>query len=556
MRRRSIVLALVATAVVAALMVAWPGADGPRFDAASVLAVGEQCTPARPHASGTTVENVSTSGGSRPFRLHVPPSYTGADPVPVVISMHGAGSNAFEQEIYSNFSVKSDAEGFIVAYPEGTVTGITFTHFNAWQFPTPPEPDDVAYVGAILDYVGAQLCVDRSRVYSTGMSNGAMMSVRLACSLSNRIAAIGPVAGSYYPPMSATTVNPGETCPHTAPRPVIAFHGTADTSVPFNGGAGTNGVDFRLPIDDNTPAEDVIADWAAHNGCAGARQETQIDTEVRLIEYGACADGAIVQLYAVDGGGHTWPGSFDVPSLGYTTQQIDATDLIWAFFTQYTLPDADADLVPDDADNCLAEPNFPQTNSDPNFMDNSPPYGAAADDKTWPMSDTLGDACDDDDDNDGLTDAEELSGSACGTVPTDPLVRDSDGDRYLDRAECVLGTDPLSAAAAPATVDCGPAGDADGDKISDRLEFCFYGTDAGNVDTDGDRTLDGGTDGCEVASINADRIVSSGDQGMLAAGISLSVAYHANIDLNKDGVLSSGDQGLMASFVTPASQCP
>ena len=147
--------------------------------------------------------------------------------------------------------------------------------------------------------------------------------------LSSRIAAIAPVTGSYFPPM-ALNLNPSEVCGDTTAVPFIGFHGTADATVPFNGGFGgvTGTTNFRLPIDNSTPAEDVIADWSTHNGCAGARQESQVSAEVRLVQYGACNLGAIVQLYAVDGGGHTWPGAVDVPGLGYTTHQISATDLI------------------------------------------------------------------------------------------------------------------------------------------------------------------------------------------------------------------------------------
>lgn len=295
--------------------------------------------PARPHASGTSVETIATADGTRTYRLHVPPSYSGASAVPLVVNMHGATSNATTQELYSGFSAKADAEGFIVVYPQGlTTSGIPYTHFNAWMLASPPEPNDLGFVTAMLDALDAQLCIDPDRVFSTGMSNGGMMSVRLACSLSSRIAAIAPVTGSYYPPM-ASNVNPGEVCSGTTPVPFIGFHGTADSVVPFNGGLGgvSGTTNFRLPIDNNTPAEDVIADWSAHNGCTGGRQESQVSAEVRLVEYGACGLGAIVQLYAVDGGGHTWPGAVDVPSLGYTTHQISATDLIWAFFAAHPL---------------------------------------------------------------------------------------------------------------------------------------------------------------------------------------------------------------------------
>jgi hypothetical protein len=233
-------------------------------------------------------------------------------------------------------------------------------------------------------------------------------------------------------------------------------------------------------------------------------------------------------------------------------------------------PDADGDCFPnpqqtrhvgptnDDGafDNCPITANPTQQNSDGNYVDNSPPYSPAIDDRTWPMSDALGDACDLDADNDGIPDADELSGASCGSIITDPLLRDSDGDDVLDGAECTLGFDPTSNASEPTLAQCGTPGDADGDKIQDRLELCYYNTSNASTDTDSDRTTDGAKDGCEVASLNGDRVVSSGDQGMLASGITGAFLYHANVDINKDGLLNSGDQGLMASFISPPGQCP
>jgi hypothetical protein len=207
-------------------------------------------------------------------------------------------------------------------------------------------------------------------------------------------------------------------------------------------------------------------------------------------------------------------------------------------------------------DNCPPVTNGGQTNGDGNFVDNSPPYAAAVDDKTLANSDAAGDACDDDDDNDGRPDFDETTGAGCGSAFTNPLLRDTDGDRFLDGAECLLASNPASSASTPALAICGAAGDADGDKIATRIEVCFYNSDPNVVDTDGDAGLDGAKDGCEVASLNGDRVVSSIDQGMLASGIIGSVAYHANVDINKDGVLSSIDQGIMASFIVPAGQCP
>jgi hypothetical protein len=281
---------------------------------------------------------------------------------------------------------------------------------------------------------------------------------------------------------------------------------------------------------------------------------------VRLIEYSSCADGTLVQLYAIDGGGHTWPGSFDVPGLGYTTQQIDATDLIWDFFSAYTLPDADVDLIPDAADNCPADANFPQTNSDLNLIDMAP---LVFDDLTRVVSDNVGDACDLDDDNDGLPDAVELSSTPCPTAsaPTDPFLIDTDGDLFTDYAECALSTDPANTASTPAAI-IGPDADSDGvpddddpddanidsdgDGVTDRLEFRHYGASMSAANTDGDAC----SDAHEIASVNGDERVSSIDLSLVAQNFGVytlpASAHLANLDVTKDGRISSIDLSFVA----------
>ncbi|MEX2159391.1 MAG: flexitail domain-containing putative surface protein [Dehalococcoidia bacterium] len=337
----------------------------------------------------------------RSYRLHVPPTYNGLYRVPLVLSYHPLSSTALSQELYSAMSPMADSFGFIVVYPEGTVTsGNNFNHFNITQLPS-PEPDEVAFTEAMLDSLEASLCIDTNRVFSTGFSNGAMMSVRLACSLPDRIAAIAPVAAAYYPQLDLT-YNPSETCIETTPVPVIAFHGTSDTFVPFNGGpGGVPGVislDFRLPIDNTTLDDDVLQSWAAHNGCTGGRSESPYTSEVRFVSYGDC--DADTQLYIIDGGGHTWPDAQDSPGLGYTTHQISANDLMWTFFQAHPLGGA------------------PQSDLD---------------------GDTVPDINDDDDDNDGCTDAaemvntagsEETGGRRNAKNPWDFF--DTDGNKVID----------------------------------------------------------------------------------------------------------------------------
>ena len=222
--------------------------------------------------------------------------------------------------------------------------------------------------------------------------------------------------------------------------------------------------------------------------------------------------------------------------------------------------DPDGDGISGGADNCPWEYNPGQLNSDRNFIAVSPPL--TQNDLTRAMSDPTGDACDPDDDNDGLDDGDESLGTLCGGITTDPLLADTDGDGALDSAECLIGTDPLDGTFnRPSISQCAAAAEAgsstvdtDGDRLSDASEFCGYNTDPTLRDSDGD----GVNDGCEGGSLNHDGILNSGDQLQLAyAIIAFSQGqYNPNADLDKNGGISSGDQLMMARLMIPLGQCP
>jgi hypothetical protein len=214
-----------------------------------------------------------------------------------------------------------------------------------------------------------------------------------------------------------------------------------------------------------------------------------------------------------------------------------------------TAADLDGDGAADVGDNCPADFNPGQENADGNFVSNAPFY--VTHDHTWINSDTDGDACDADDDNDGLSDAAE--GSGCnGSGPLDPLVRDTDGDGFLDGPECSLGSNPGSPASTPSLAACGTTADADGDWLSNRVEVCFYNSNPSASNTDGDAC----SDGKEVGSLNGDTAVNSGDQLFLALEYLRVLAGESplvNFDLNKDGAINSLDQLVLALNFGP---CP
>jgi CSLREA domain-containing protein len=229
-------------------------------------------------------------------------------------------------------------------------------------------------------------------------------------------------------------------------------------------------------------------------------------------------------------------------------------------------------------DNCPELYNPAQVNTDGNFFDNSPPYAASSDDKTRPNSDNRGDDCEVDPDNDILYNLCEgtPTHTSCAGFPqncptgTPPFVYaspDTDGDLYLDGAECTLGTDPASAVSKPTPAMCAAylgvaaSTDTDGDKLLDRIEFCHYNTDRTLIDTDGDASaaaLGGNRDGCEAASVNGDRSVNAGDQLLLASEITRipPPAKLTSFDINKDGGVNAGDQLVMATLISPPGQCP
>ena len=197
---------------------------------------------AEPLQSGDHKRSLELDKRTRSYLVHIPKSYDGSKAWPVVLAFHGAGNNGAMMVPYSGLNDKADEAGFIAVYPNGTGRVRTFLTWNAGNccgFASQNKVDDVALVRALLDDLGTVVRVDPKRIYATGMSNGGMMAYRLGSELSDRIAAIAPVAGS----MGAKTCSP------LRPVPVIAFHGTDDDFVPFKGAKGEksiSGAEFSL----------------------------------------------------------------------------------------------------------------------------------------------------------------------------------------------------------------------------------------------------------------------------------------------------------------------
>ncbi|MGE5181380.1 MAG: alpha/beta hydrolase family esterase [Acidobacteriota bacterium] len=298
-----------------ALPAAPPDAPGSGAGATDGAAVAH-CTgkPLVPHDDVWTIQ----SGGlPRVVNVHVPASYDPANPMPLVMNFHGFTSDAIQEAVLSQMTAKADAAGFVVIYPYGTGAPLSWDAGACCGQAVQNHVDDIGFVKDVIATAEDRLCIDDARIYATGMSNGGFLSHRIGCELADRIAAIAPVAG----------VNGMATCNPSRPMPVIHFHGTADPLVPYTGSTSLGFISVA----------DSFAAWGARDGCTGDPVETFRNGDSHCATYQQCAGGAEVTLCTVDNGGHTWPGGLPVPSLGYTTTDLSATDAMWEFFQAHPL---------------------------------------------------------------------------------------------------------------------------------------------------------------------------------------------------------------------------
>jgi polyhydroxybutyrate depolymerase len=285
-----------------------------------------------PLTTGNHTRSVRAGESDRAYLLHLPPSFDPKKPTPVVLALHPFATNARMMAAISRLSEVADRHGFIVAYPNGTGRG-TILHWNVGMIPNDPA-DDVGYIVKVLDDLATVAQVDPKRVYATGFSNGAMMCYRLAAELPDRIAAIAPVAG--------TMTGKGRPSKPYSKRavPVIHFHGTEDTFVPFD---RPNGRPARLDAQMRSVDETIKA-WAEADGCPDAPASTEIPSRpgdgltIKRTVHGPGTDGAEVVLYTIVGGGHAWPG-WEPPGqfLGKSALDLKAGDLIWEFFQKHPM---------------------------------------------------------------------------------------------------------------------------------------------------------------------------------------------------------------------------
>ncbi|MBI5931518.1 MAG: prolyl oligopeptidase family serine peptidase [Chloroflexi bacterium] len=273
------------------------------------------------------LETIQVDGRDRTYIVYTPDSYATSTPMPLVIVLHGGGGHAENAQNMSQMNTVANREGFIVVYPNGN--GRLRYRLLTWNaadnccgYAHDQNVDDVKFIRELIEQLQKDYAIDPNRIYVTGMSNGGMMSYKLACALSDVIAAIAPVSGAF---------NLAK-CEPTNPVSVIIFHGTADEHVLYDGGSSIKSIDGDRV---DQPVSAAVDFWTTHDGCATEPASTTSGS-ITTDTYTNCNTGAEVTLVTIDGGGHAWPGgrrgsrSGDQPS-----QEINASEVMWQFFTAH-----------------------------------------------------------------------------------------------------------------------------------------------------------------------------------------------------------------------------
>jgi polyhydroxybutyrate depolymerase len=242
----------------------------------------------------TTTETVDVNGVPRKALVYVP-AQLAAGKVPAILLLHGRGMSATIVASLFGLQAEADRLGFVAVFPNGSAySGGICCAWNGrddsplWGMQG--RPDDVAFISGLMDLLIAKYAVDPDRISVAGFSNGSVMTGRLACELSDRIAAVAMDADA----------RDDSACDLQRPLSILAIHGTANVE-PYQGGLGSLGL--------LEPSEaEVSAFWSTYDGCGAGPAVSAVSSTVELQSYTQCQEGTEVRLYTVQGGAHCWPG--------------------------------------------------------------------------------------------------------------------------------------------------------------------------------------------------------------------------------------------------------
>jgi len=280
---------------------------------------------------------VTTNRGDREFILHVPTSYDRTKPAPLVIMLHGFGGTGLNAAKETGWSDKADKESFLVAYPEATrpdnsVPQSFRKNPQAWNdgsgrfHAARQDVDDVAFLNEVIDAISEKHAVDAQRIFVTGFSNGASMAFRVGSELSQRIAAIAPVAGTCW----AKKPEPSH------PLSVCYITGSADSLNPIQGGYPKLAIGGRDQGGQPKPPVQAFIDlWVKALDCPVTPHIDEASNGLHKTIYGPGREDSEILFITVEGLGHHWPGGVgQAPNflVGKPSNKLSATDAVWDFF--------------------------------------------------------------------------------------------------------------------------------------------------------------------------------------------------------------------------------
>ncbi|MBU0496963.1 MAG: prolyl oligopeptidase family serine peptidase [Candidatus Thermoplasmatota archaeon] len=288
-----------------------------------------------PQDPNTISRSIIHDNLTRTFLLHIPLTIPTNSSLPLVFVLHGGGGTGDGMErslTLGGFNTLADQNQFLVVYPDGIDKNWNDGRTNISSTAHQNNIDDIGFFKAMIENLSTEFSIDQKRIYVTGMSNGAMMSFRLAVELPDLFAAAAPVGGAFptdLPSLHNTT----------STISLCMISGTNDPLVPWDGGTvGTK----RNPRGTVFSVQESIEYWVTHNNCNSTPKRSKLPnkdlldfTRVYQDIYQNGSNQTEVILYTIQGGGHTWPGGYQYfPKIliGRTCRDIDANTVIWEFF--------------------------------------------------------------------------------------------------------------------------------------------------------------------------------------------------------------------------------
>jgi len=275
-------------------------------------------------------DSITVDGIERDYIIHMPAGNNTSVKIPLVICLHGGGGQGKGMDKLTSFSEVADKNMFAVVYPDGIKKNWNDGRNVTKKSVDGEEVNDVKFISSLIDTLILKYNIDSNRVFVTGISNGGIMSFRLACELSDKLAGIAAVASSM-------TEEESDHCKGNVTIPVMIIFGDADPLVPYEGG------DIKGKRGKVIPVKETVNFWIANIGCQETAAEhsvfDNIDDETRADKF-VYTGKADVVFWLISGGGHTWPGGWQyLPKffIGRTSRELNASEEIWKFFSDKKL---------------------------------------------------------------------------------------------------------------------------------------------------------------------------------------------------------------------------